>query len=40
MKVPVDLLVYTHEEVRKSIDLPTSFIGHVMESGKVLYGKG
>lgn len=38
MKVAVDLVVYTREEVEKWKDVKPAFISTVFEKGKVLYG--
>jgi uncharacterized protein len=38
MKVAVDLVVYTREEVEKWKDVKPAFISMVFERGKVLYG--
>ncbi|MBI4682422.1 MAG: nucleotidyltransferase domain-containing protein [Nitrospirae bacterium] len=38
MKVAVDILVYTPEEVRKWEGIDTAFITGVLKKGKVLYG--
>jgi len=34
---PMDIFVYTPEEVKKYKDLPGSFIGKIINTGKVLY---
>lgn len=34
---PMDIFVYTPEEVAKYKDLPGSFIGKIMRTGKTLY---
>lgn len=38
MKVAVDIIVYTPEEVEKWKDIDTAFITGVLKKGKVLYG--
>jgi predicted nucleotidyltransferase len=38
LKVAVDLIVYTRQEIEKWKDLNTAFITTVMNKGKVLYG--
>lgn len=38
IKVPVDLIVYTQEEIDEWKGVKTAFINHVVEKGKVLYG--
>ncbi|MBU0502395.1 MAG: nucleotidyltransferase domain-containing protein [bacterium] len=38
LKVAMDLLVYTPEEINKWKDVPTSFINQILIKGKVLYG--
>ncbi len=37
LKLAIDLVVYTNEEVQKWSDVRTSFITTVVEKGKVLY---
>lgn len=36
-RVPVDILAYTPEAVRRCLELPDSFVRHILTSGKVLY---
>ncbi|MBU2446966.1 MAG: nucleotidyltransferase domain-containing protein [Bacteroidetes bacterium] len=38
MKVPIDILVYTNEEIEKWKDVDTAFITSVLKKGIVLYG--
>ncbi len=38
LKIPVDLLVYTKNEIQKWSNVKTAFITTVMGKGKVLYG--
>lgn len=38
LKVPVDLIVYTNEEIQNWKDVKTAFITRVIKEGKVLYG--
>lgn len=38
MKVAVDIIVYTPEEIRKWEGIDTAFITGVLKKGKVLYG--
>lgn len=38
LKIPVDLVVYTKDEIQKWSNVKTAFITTVMEKGKVLYG--
>ncbi len=38
LKVAIDLLVYTKDEIQKWANIKTAFITTVMEKGKVLYG--
>ncbi len=38
LKVAIDLLVYTRQEIEKWKEVKTAFITSVMEKGKVLYG--
>lgn len=37
LKIPIDLLVYTEDEIAKWGDVKSSFICQVMQEGKVLY---
>ncbi|MEW6619481.1 MAG: nucleotidyltransferase domain-containing protein [bacterium] len=38
LKIAIDLLVYTKEEIQKWSDVKPAFITTVMEKGKVIYG--
>jgi predicted nucleotidyltransferase len=38
LKLAIDLVVYTKEEIQKWSDVRTAFITTVMEKGNVLYG--
>ena len=38
LKIPVDLLVYTKDEIKRWSNVKTAFITTVMGKGKVLYG--
>ena len=38
LKIAIDLVVYTKDEIQKWSNVKTSFITTVMEEGKVLYG--
>jgi len=38
LKVSIDLIVYTKDEIQKWSNVKTAFITTVMEKGKVLYG--
>ncbi len=38
MKLAIDLLVYTEEEIEKWRDVKTSFIANIITKGKILYG--
>jgi predicted nucleotidyltransferase len=38
LKFPVDVLVYTPEEVREWENVPSSFVHAVMTEGRVVYG--
>ncbi|MBI3583717.1 MAG: nucleotidyltransferase domain-containing protein [Nitrospinae bacterium] len=38
LKLAIDLVVYTKEEIQKWSDVRTAFITTVVERGKVLYG--
>lgn len=40
MNVPIDLIVYTPEEVSASRENPFSFIYEVLKSGKTIYERG
>jgi predicted nucleotidyltransferase len=37
-KIPIDLLVYTPQEIEEWRDTKTAFITQVIEQGRVLYG--
>jgi len=37
LKVPIDLMVYTNEEIQKWRDVRTAFITGIMKKGKILY---
>ncbi len=37
LKIPIDLIVYTNDEIQKWRNVKTAFITTVMESGRVLY---
>ncbi len=37
--IPLDLLIYTPEEVKKRIDMEDFFINDIITKGKVLYAK-
>jgi predicted nucleotidyltransferase len=39
IKIPLDLLMYTQEEILEWKDTKTAFITQVLESGKVVYGE-
>lgn len=39
IKTPVNILVYTREEIRRWEEVPSSFIGTVMETGVKVYEK-
>ena len=39
LKIAIDLIVYTKEEIQRWSDVKTSFITTVMKKGKVLYGQ-
>ncbi|MFH0775308.1 MAG: nucleotidyltransferase domain-containing protein [bacterium] len=38
LKVPIDLIVYTKDEIQKWNNVKTAFITTVIEKGRVLYG--
>lgn len=37
MKIPVDIVVYTQNEIEKWRDTPNSFVSEVLKNGKILY---
>jgi predicted nucleotidyltransferase len=37
-KVPMDLLVYTNQEIEKLTNDKNAFISHILEKGRVLHG--
>jgi uncharacterized protein len=37
---PMDILVYTPDEVNRSLRTPVSFISHIMNRGKTVYVRG
>lgn len=37
MKIPLDIVVYTQEEIREFAEVETSFIAQVVKEGRVLY---
>ncbi|MBU0651045.1 nucleotidyltransferase domain-containing protein [bacterium] len=39
MKIPIDLLVYTNDEIYKWKDNKSAFVTKALKSGKILYGK-
>lgn len=39
LKVPIDLIVYTNEEIQKWSNVKTAFITSIIKKGKVLYDK-
>lgn len=38
-RVPVDILAYTPTEVQRCMESPTSFVRHILTTGKVLYDR-
>ena len=38
-RVPIDILAYTPAEVQRCMQLPTSFVRHILTTGKVLYDR-
>jgi predicted nucleotidyltransferase len=38
-RVPVDILAYTPAEVERCMETPTSFVRHILTTGKVLYDR-
>jgi predicted nucleotidyltransferase len=38
-RVPLDILAYTPAEVQRCLESPTSFVGHILATGKVLYDR-
>ena len=37
LKVPIDLIVYTNEEIQKWSNVKTAFITNIIKKGKILY---
>ncbi|OGF21740.1 hypothetical protein A2Y83_01205 [Candidatus Falkowbacteria bacterium RBG_13_39_14] len=37
--VPLDILIYTPQEVKKRLDMEDFFINDIITKGKILYGK-
>ena len=38
MKIPIDLIIYTEQEIEEWKHTKAAFINHILEKGKVLYG--
>lgn len=38
-RVPVDILAYTPAEVQRCLETPTSFVRHILTTGKVVYDR-
>jgi len=38
-RVPVDILAYTPAEVQRCLETPSSFVRHILTTGKVLYDR-
>jgi hypothetical protein len=38
-RVPVDILAYTPSEVQHCLESPTSFVRHVLTTGKIVYDR-
>ena len=38
-RVPVDILAYTPDEVQRCLETPTSFVRHILTTGKVVYDR-
>jgi predicted nucleotidyltransferase len=38
-RVPIDILAYTPAEVHRCMESPTSFVRHILTTGKVLYDR-
>ena len=38
-RVPVDILAYTPDEVQRCMEIPTSFVRHILTTGKVVYDR-
>jgi predicted nucleotidyltransferase len=38
IKIPVDILVYTRDEIQKWANVDAAFINMIMKNGKILYG--
>ncbi len=39
LKVPIDLIVYTNEEIQKWSNVKTAFITNIIKKGKILYDR-
>ena len=37
--VPIDILAYTPAEVQRCMESPTSFVRHILTTGKVIYDR-
>ena len=38
-RVPIDILAYTPAEVQRCMEMPSSFVCHILATGKVLYDR-
>jgi predicted nucleotidyltransferase len=38
-RVPVDILAYTPAEVQRLMEIPASFVRHILTTGKVVYDR-
>ncbi len=38
-RVPVEILAYTPAEVQQCMEIPTSFVRHILTTGKVVYDR-
>ena len=38
-RVPIDILAYTPAEVQRCMQVPSSFVRHILATGKVLYDR-
>ena len=38
MKIPIDVIIYTQNEIDEWKDTKAAFINHIIKNGKVLYG--
>jgi predicted nucleotidyltransferase len=38
-RVPVDILAYTPDKVQRCMEIPTSFVRHILTTGRVVYDR-